>query len=273
MRNFNKVVFAFLLPALLFGSFSCKRKTKKEVTKSYPAVGTTSPVNKKITILREIPHPGEHNYTQGFEIHDGILFESTGLDKQSSLKKIDLQTGKLLQIRELEDMFAEGITILNGSLTLLTYKRGIALDVDIENFKENAIVFTYKSEGWGLTNDGTHLIMSDGSDKLYFYDSKTYKITRTLSVRYENSPVYYLNELEFVNGIVYANVYGEDFILGIDPKTGLVVEDIDASQAVCAQMVKTNPENVLNGIAWNPETRTFFITGKRCPNIYEVLFE
>ena len=162
---------------------------------------------------------------------------------------------------------------MNGYLTLLTYKRGIALSYTLKDFDEKGISFTYKTEGWGLTNDGKNLIMSDGSDKLYFYDPFTFKITKTVSVRYDNTAVYYLNELEYVDGIIYANVYGEDFILGIDPGSGRVLEDIDASQAVCAQMVKANPENVLNGIAWNPATQSFLITGKRCPSIYEVVFE
>jgi glutamine cyclotransferase len=234
---------------------------------------TKSIINLKPHIIRKIPHESDKKYTQGLEIHDSILYESTGLQNQSVLKKINLKTGKIIQMVNVNDLFGEGITLINNEIIMLTYRRGIALRFNPETLEEKGICFTYDTEGWGLTNDEKQLIMSDGSDKLYFRDPFTYKITKTLSVIRNNKPLYYINELEYVNGKIYANVYGKEFIVAIAPENGHVVEEIDASMLSCAQLSFNNPEYVLNGIAYNHKSHTFYLTGKGCNTIYEVEFK
>lgn len=266
----------FIVAIILFGFiFSCKEKnpsntsnTPKETHKVTPPI-----VKRKPVVIRSIPHQSDKTYTQGFEIYDGYLYESTGLDKLSSLKKIDLKTGEILKMVDVENVFAEGLTIFNGQINILTYRTGLMLTFDLDSFYEKNKSYIYNTEGWGLTNNGSQFIMSDGSDKLYFRDASSFKLMKTISVTQSGLPVGYINELEYVDGKIYANVYGSPFIKVIDPTTGIVIEDIDATSILCSQMSNSDPEAVLNGIAYNPESKTFYITGKRCQIINEVIFE
>ncbi len=270
--NFKLLLLFFII---LFSFNSCKNEGTVKSVKSKDKEIKSTPVvkNLKVRIIREIPHATVKTYTQGFELYNGILYESTGLKNQSALKQINPENGDIIKMVDIESIFAEGITIMNNQITMLSYRRGIALTYDLETLEEKGISFTYDTEGWGLTNDGKHLIMSDGSNKLYYRDPFTLKLMKTLKVKYNNIPLNYLNELEYANGKIYANIYGKEYIVAIDPETGMVVEDINAANVSCSQLSISDPEAVLNGIAYNKETGTFFITGKKCQKIYEVTFQ
>ena len=268
----NKNIF-FIAFFVLLCFASCKPKKEKEEERESVVVAPPAIKRMEVQILGKIPHSGERKYTQGLEIKDGILYESTGLYNQSSLKKIDLKTGELLMSREVEGIFAEGLTIFNNYLTLLSYREGIAISYDLDELSDKGIGFNYEGEGWGLTNNGTMFIMSDGSDRLYFRNPYTFKVEKVLSVKIRGRPLYYINELEYVDGIVYANVFGLNMIFGIDENTGVVVKEIDASKLQCSMLRSANPEAVLNGIAYDSESNTFYLTGKECPYIYQVVFE
>ncbi|MFC2114432.1 glutaminyl-peptide cyclotransferase [Bacteroidota bacterium] len=268
----RKVFVITLISSLFFASCRQESSHTQENTKE-DQPPTESFRQLTIKVLREIPHGGDKRYTQGFEIYKGVLYESTGLENRSSLKKIDLASGELIQSKDLSGFFAEGLTIMNDYITLISYREKKAFSYNTEDFSEKNINFTYETEGWGLSNNGSQLIMSDGSDKIYFRSPFTFKIEKTIHVKLKGRPIYYVNELEYVNGKIYANVYGSRNIIVINENTGQVEAEINASSIFCSQISGSNPEAVLNGIAFNPETNTFFITGKECPYIFEVVFE
>jgi glutamine cyclotransferase len=269
-----KKVFAFLL-IVIIALASCKKEPKKKHPRyQYQQPTEASPIKElKLRIIRQLPHSGDKLYIQGLEFYKGVIYESTGEYNRSSLKKINPKTGKLIQIKDVGSYFAEGITILNDNLFQLTYREGKAYVFNPDNFADKNISFNYNSEGWGLTNDGKNLIMSDGTDKLSFRNPITFNIEKQLTVTYNGNPLQYINELEYVDGKIYANLYGIGKIVVINASTGVVEAEIDASMLDCAQLSQSDKEAVLNGIAFNPESKTFFITGKRCPNIYEVAFD
>lgn len=268
--------FLFILIIMLIVLASCKKQRKKtEVKKPVNIERTESVLAKKMNfkIIRQFSHPGDRLFTQGFEIHDGILYESSGLYGKSALKKIDLKTGKLLMVKEVPGFFAEGLTIHDGYLTLLSYREKKAFTYDLTNFSKKEITFNYETEGWGLTNNGSQYIMSDGSDRIFFRNMMNFNIERIINVRLNGKPVYYINELEYVEGKIYANVYGVGRIIVIDENTGIAEAEIDLSSLSCSMISASNSEAVLNGIAFDRSSRTFYITGKECPDIYEVIFE
>jgi len=269
----KKIITLLLIVAVTF--VSCEKKHKKKPSKYQYLNQTEASIIKKLKlrIIRQLPHNGNKRYVQGFEFYKGILYESTGEYNFSSLKKIDPKTGKLLQTKDIATYFAEGITILNGNLFLLSYREGKANLFNPDNFAEKNITFTYQDEGWGLTNDGKSLIMSNGSDKIFYRNPITFNVEKEVSVTYNGNPIEYINELEYVDGKIYANIYGVGTIMVINATSGLVEAEIDASAIDCAQLPQTDREAVLNGIAYNPASKTFYITGKRCPNIYEVAFD
>jgi len=267
----KSILILFLMSACFL--FSCKEKQKKD--KVEVKKGVTLPEVKKMTvkILSQLPHEGKNKYVQGLEIKDGILYESAGLYDQSCVKKIELKTGKLIISKDIPEVFAEGLTLFNDYITVLTYREGIAETYNISDLSEKGVRFTYEGEGWGLTNDGEMLIMSDGSDRLFFRNPYSFKVEKVLNITIRGRPLYYLNELEYVDGKIYANVYGLNIIFGIDAKTGMVLEEIDASNLSCSMLSGTNSEAVLNGIAYDKDSKTFWVTGKECPTIYQVVFE
>lgn len=217
-------------------------------------------------IVRVLPHD-ENAFTQGL-VYDGKrLWESTGRYGQSSLRILDLESGKILENRAVDRIFAEGITVLMNRVVQLTWRAGKAfvyLDSSLEKIGE----FRYSGEGWGLTNDGKSFIMSDGSDTLYYRDPG-FAVIRKVPVTHRGRPLRRLNELEFVEGKLYANVWYSDYIFEINPKSGRVSRMIDCRK-VASRIINRREEQVLNGVAYNPKTRTFYITGKDWPFLYEV---
>jgi glutaminyl-peptide cyclotransferase len=219
-------------------------------------------------IVKEFPHTIT-NYTQGFEYYKGKLYESTGQTGKSILSEINPTTGQVLRKVDVPDyIFGEGITILNDLVYQITWEARKCFVYDVNTF-ERKKEFQYFGEGWGLTNDGTHLIMSNGSSELVFRDPATFEKVRSIHVFGTNQEYVSLNELEYHDGAIYANVYQENFILKIDPRTGKVLAKID-----CIDVVRKGKGSgdVLNGIAFNAKTGLFLLTGKNWPYMYEVRF-
>lgn len=224
-------------------------------------------------VVRTYPHD-RFAYTQGLVYRDGVLYEGTGIAGRSSIRKVELATGKVLKIRALDaKYFGEGIALWKDRLVQLTWQSGVGFVYDRETF-EPVRTFTYAGEGWGLTDDGKRLIMSDGSSVLRFLDPDTLREIGRLPVRDEMGPVDKLNELEFVDGAILANIFETDTIARIDPKTGRVAGWIDLrgllSQAEQARVDAQEPGGVLNGIAYDAAGRRLFVTGKLWPKIFEI---
>lgn len=208
-------------------------------------------------------------FTQGLVFNEGALLESTGLKGQSSLRRVDLQTGNVLQRMEVPpEYFAEGLSALDGKLFQLTWRDHRGFVYDLHSFRLER-EFTYDGEGWGLTTDGHWLIMSDGTDQIRFIDPKTFKEDRRITVTAVGRPVDRLNELEYVKGQIFANVWGTDYVVRIDPVSGRVVGEIDFTGLLAAEDREANTD-VLNGIAYDPVGDRLFVTGKCWPKLFEV---
>ncbi len=237
------------------------------------AAGPLSPFRKRagdvqsVEVVQAFPHDPAA-FTQGLIWSDGALYEGTGQYGKSSLRRVDLQSGRVeLAVPTDPKIFGEGIAELDGRIYQLTWENHFGLIYDRQTFQ---IVgsFRYAGEGWGLATDGEQLIMSDGSSTLRFLDPGTFAVARRVIVRGPGGTVDKLNELEFVNGEIYANVWYSDRIARISPKDGRLLGWIDCSQVYPAS--RRGREEVLNGIAWDPEQERLFITGKNWPKLYEI---
>lgn len=223
----------------------------------------------KVQVVRSYPHD-RAAFTQGLVLEGGTLFESTGLVGQSSLREVEITTGRVIRkVDVAPPVFAEGLALLGNSLVQLTWQSGRALVYDKRSFARTG-EFTYRGEGWGLCTAGRDLVMSDGSSTLTFRRAKDFSITRTLPVTLDGRPLEHLNELECVGSDVYANVWMRDIIVRIDTKTGRVTERIDAPNLLSP--IERQGVDVLNGIAYDPSDRTFLITGKLWPKLFRVRF-
>lgn len=219
-------------------------------------------------VIASYPHDTSA-FTQGLLFEDGVLYESTGRHGQSSLRKVDLKTGEVLKIRNLDNThFGEGAAIVGNKIIQITWRSRKGLVYDKNTF-DLLQTFTYPGEGWGLTYDGRNLIMSDGTAVLRYLDSATFKETGTLEVYDESGPVQSLNELEYVEGEIFANLWGSDRIARIDPETGRVKGWIDLS-GLLPEKDRKGGEDVLNGIAYDPGGKRLFVTGKLWPKLYEI---
>jgi glutamine cyclotransferase len=220
--------------------------------------------------MKTFPH-NTKAFTEGLLIHNNKLLESTGLNNQSWIAEVNLLTGEHdKKVTLPEQYFGEGIAVLNGRLFQLTYQEKVGFIYDAETY-DRIGEFQYTTEGWGLTNNGTHLIMSDGTHKLYFLDTTALKPVRTLSVTDPSgAKVSNLNELEFINGFIYANVYETSTIVKINPATGLIAGRLDLS-ALVNETKRLYPDaSELNGIAFDPNENTLLVTGKFWPKAYVV---
>jgi glutamine cyclotransferase len=206
-------------------------------------------------------------FTEGLVSVDSLLFESTGLYGHSELRRVDLRSGRVLASRALPaDRFGEGLALLNGRLYQLTWKAGVAYTYDAATLTPGDSLH-YAGEGWGLTTDGTELIMSDGSDSLRVLSPATFEVQRVIHIRYQDAPLYQLNELEYVDGELLANVYQTNWVVRIDPATGVVHEAIDFSDLY---QNRSPFADVMNGIALAPDGRQLLLTGKRWPVLFQV---
>lgn len=221
----------------------------------------------RVRVIHEYPHASDA-FTQGLIWHGGVMYESTGQYGRSSLRKVQLQDGKVLAQRNLESaVFGEGLALVDDRLIQLTWRAGLAFVSDLGTLEERSTL-RYRGEGWGLCYDGTALVMSDGSSMLEFRDPASMELLGEVTVLKNGHPVRKLNELECVDSEIYANVWQSTEILRIDRKTGRVTATIDASGLL--SRIEAMRADVLNGIAYKPESKTFLLTGKLWPHVFEV---
>lgn len=237
-----------------------------------PAPAPAGPASYAAVVVRSYPHDPDA-FTEGLFIQDGRLFESTGLEGKSDVREVDLTTGAVKRRRALDSAyFGEGIALVGGTLYQLTWKSGKAFTYDPATLAPRPKTFTYTGEGWGMTTDGTALVMSDGTARLRFLDPRTFAVTRTVDVHDGPSPVSQLNELEWVKGELYANVWQSKQLVRIDPATGAVTGWVDLSN-LPEPADRTGKEDVLNGIAYDARADKLYVTGKYYTRLYEVRLE
>jgi len=245
-----------MLAALLF-FVGCRQQE--------PAV---TPLHLAAVIVQEYPHD-QAAFTQGLAWDKGTVYESTGLNGQSSLRRVDLASGKVLQQRDYgSQFFAEGLTIFGENIYQLTWRNGVIFQYEKESFALRR-TSPWPNEGWGITHDGSNLIISDGSSALYFLDPASMTEQRRITVRDQGQEIDRLNELEYIKGSIYANVWHEERIAVISPANGTVTAWIDLS-AICARMRSREPEAVLNGIMYDSASDRLFVTGKLWPVLFAI---
>ena len=239
-----------------------------DISTSFSIYASQEPKILNYSIVTTYPHD-INAYTQGFEFYNGTLLEGTGQHEESTLRKTDYKTGKVTEQIKLDDKyFGEGITVLKDKIYQLTWEENTGFVYDAKTFKLEK-TFSFETEGWGITNDGEKLYMSDGSEKIYILDPVTLKVVDYISVYTAGSKIDSINEMEWINGKIWANVYQKDVIAVINPKTGAVENVIN-----CADLktkVTQHPEiDYFNGIAYNPSTKTYFVTGKNWDKTFEI---
>lgn len=246
----------------------------KKVNNSFEVVANKAPVLYDFKIINEFPHDTKA-YTQGLEYYDGFLYETTGRRGQSTLRKVEIKTGKVLQKVDLDQQyFGEGMTIFNNKIYWLTWQGKKGFVYNLDTFKQER-EFRYKNskEGWGLTHNGSELMKSDGTHKIWFLDPETLKEKRFIQAYTNDRAVDNLNELELVNGKLYANKYQKNTVTIIDPNTG-IVEGLVDFRPLEKEMQKTQnlipQDEVLNGIAYDAENDRLFVTGKNWGKLFEI---
>ena len=221
----------------------------------------------RLEVVAEYPHD-TGSYTQGLFFHEGQMYETTGLHGKSTLRKVDLNTGKpIIKLDFGQKYFVEGSVVLNDNLYILTWESKVVFVYDADSLKYKS-TWSYPREGWGITTDGKQLIASDGSSILYFMDEK-FSLKRRVYVKHEDRPVMWLNELEYIDGKIWANVYTSEEIVIINPKDGRVEGVIDC-RGLLPKELRDTTTDVLNGIAYNPDTKKIYLTGKNWPKLYEI---
>ena len=238
--------------------------------------GSDTPANApkiiSAVIVNTYPHDTS-SFTEGLIFYNNKLYEGTGIEGKSKWAEIDLKTGKEVKSSKLDPAyFGEGIVIVNDTVYQWTYKNKVGIMYSLKDFKKLGN-FTYASEeGWGMTYDGKNIIASDGTSNLYFYEPGTFKLLKTQTITESGSPVGGTNELEYIDGFIYANQWQTPYIFKIDPNTGVVVAKIDFTDLI-TRVKNTYPFiDVLNGIAYDATTKKIYITGKNWPELYEVQF-
>lgn len=257
----------FFFIAVLAALASCKNKDNGNENKPDP----NAPKVISYSIINTFPHDTS-SYTQGLLIYKGEMYEGTGNYGFSKLKKVDLKTGKAMQEVALDrKYFGEGVTILNDTVYQLTWKEKTVFVYSLKDFKKIK-EFAVDIEGWGLTNDGKHIIVSTGGSDLNYYDPATFKLLKTQTVTESGSPSFNLNELEYIDGFIYANQYQFPYIFKIDPASGQIVGKADLTAMWQRIQAIDHDADVPNGIAYDAATKKIYITGKWWPELYEVQF-
>lgn len=249
---------------LLFNFTLTELNVSAQEVDTATSASVPSPRTYGYKIINTYPHDPQAS-TQGLEFRNGYLYEGTGIEGRSTLRKVELKSGKVIKSLALDPkLFGEGITIYKDSIIQLTWRAQLGFVYDLDTFRQRK-TFRYPTEGWGITTDGKELIMSDGTATLYFLDPQTFKQLKKIMVSDRGRPVIWLNELEYVNGYIYANVMSSDKIAIIDPESGKVNGWVDLAGLACAGEGKS-----LNGIAYDQDSGNFFVTGKLCPALYQI---
>ena len=245
----------------------------KKVTNTVLNLATKPPVTYTYEIINEYPHDS-NAFTQGLEFHNGYLYESTGLNKESSLRKVELETGKVLKKIDLESKyFAEGMTIVDDKIIQLTWQANQGFIYDLEDFKfEKVFGYGRSNEGWGLTHNNEFLIKTDGSERMWFLNKNDYEENHFIETYTNKRKVEKLNELEFIKGEIFANVWQKNYILIVNPKNGAIdgILDLNGLQAKAGQR---GEDNVLNGIAYDKINDRLFVTGKKWNKVFEIKYK
>lgn len=266
-RVMSRLVLISLLLLSLFALGSCANDSDRSGATAAEDMTETPPVY-SYTIINTYPHDRQA-FTQGLVFDEGIVYEGTGLRGRSSVRRVDLTTGRVLQLRALPaPFFGEGITVFGPHLIQLTWQSKVGFVYDKTHFTLLR-QFTYPTEGWGITHNDQHLIMSDGTSVLYFLDPETLSATGQLHVRDDQGPVERLNELEYVQGSIYANIWQTDRIARIDPESGQVTAWIDLTGLLPLED-RVERVDVLNGIAYDAAQDRLFVTGKLWPKLFEI---
>lgn len=241
-----------------------------EITTNVVILSATAPIKYSYQVINTFPHDTA-SFTEGLEYHDGVLYESEGMYGESSVRKADLKTGKVLQRTDLAPrFFGEGLTVIGDKIIQLTYKEGVGFVYDKNTLKQLS-EFPYQAgqEGWGLCFDGKRILNTDGTNMIHFLNKDTYQVEGGIAVYDDKGPVDQLNELEMVDGMIYANIWQKNIIVIINPETGVVEGEIDFSDLYPES--NRNPEaDVFNGIAWDAQQRRLFVTGKKWNKLFEV---
>lgn len=242
-----------------------------DITTGFSIFASFEPKILSFKILNTYPHD-INAYTQGFEFYNGILLEGTGQYKESTLRKTDYKTGKVIeQIKLEEKYFGEGITVLNDKIYQLTWQEKTGFIYDAKTLKLEK-TFSFETEGWGITNDGEKIYMSDGSEKIYILNPETLKLEDYINVYTNGAKIEAVNEMEWINGKIWANIYQKDAIAVINPKTGAVENVINCGE-LRSKVTQHQELDAFNGIAYNPVTKTYFVTGKNWDKTFEIVVE
>ncbi len=267
----------YILFILIIGCFSACNGGNESEDNSIDSsllpkyAGIPAPATIPYTIIAQHPHDTSA-YTQGLQLYNGKLYEGTGDYETSSLRITDWKTGTIEKkhVMGTSKIFGEGISILENKLYQLTWENNIVYVYDVKNIEKHISTFNWPNKGWGITNNGKELIISDGSANLYFVNPGDFKILNTLAVVSNEGPVNSLNELEFINGFIYANIYQTNDIIKIDPESGNVVGKMSFNNLLQPTDIIPQRTDVLNGIAYDSTSKTVLITGKRWPKLFEI---
>jgi glutamine cyclotransferase len=266
---FYTTVIILLVSCALFFFFStCNSNTDGSNGTDGPA--SEGPKSISYSIINTYPHDTS-SFTEGLLIYKNEMYESTGEKGRSRLLKVDLKTGKPLKSIDLDpNYFGEGIAILNDTIYQLTYQEKVGFIYSLKDFKKLKEFTFAAAEGWGMTTDGKEIIASDGTSNLYYYEPGSFRLLRTQSVTEAGSLAYNLNELEYIDGYIYANQWQAPYILKIDPSSGAIIAKADLKDVWNRVKAKDPLADVPNGIAYDPATKKMYVTGKRWPELYEI---
>jgi len=273
-----KQYFTLIAAALLFACNEKKDDGGNGTTdgQATASTGIAAPITVQASLVAEYPHD-TGAFTEGLFIRDGKLYEGTGETGKTFIQISDIQTGKVEKKYPEKDstIFGEGINILGDKFYQLTYQNHKAFMYDLKDLSKPIKTFNWATEGWGMTNNGTELIISDGQPEgnLYFVHPEDFKINKIVQVVDNAGPVANVNELEYIDGFIYANVWGQTYLIKIDPSNGHVVAKIETANALrnfYASYPIRELDNVLNGIAYDSATKKVYITGKRWPKLFEI---
>ncbi len=271
-----KKYLAILSAAFLFSCNGDSTPDKQAEEITVPTNGIPAPKILSASLMAEYPHD-TNAFTEGLQVHEGKMYEGTGQQKNSFIQITDVKSGKSEKKYVVKDtaIFGEGINIFKDKLFQLTYQNHVAFMYNLNDLSKPVKTFPWQSEGWGMTNNGTELIISDGqsSGNLYFVNPDNFKIKRIVQVTDNYGPVDSINELEYIDGFVFANVWGNTFLIKIDPSNGHVVGKLETAE-ILKSFYANYPihqlENVLNGIAYDSINKKIYITGKNWPKIFEL---